>query len=170
MNDRDIIDRLRPFCRAWGGDLIEVTPFQFKRLFNYRLTGEFGENAHSFEEAPAADFHGVVYELKHVYVVPWYATANGLIHEMGHVFASELPPDDCDEMSFLGWEAVLALTVGAYRDWSRLNDSYGLGGVGGLDEWGTASAKGKAQVLRECIEVGACAGIITPDWKPRPLR
>ena len=169
------IAKLRPYCEKWGGKLIEVTPMKFKRLFNWRSTSE--SRRHTFEEAPFVDWHGVVYDLKHLYVVPHHATANGIIHEMGHVFASEIPPENADEAAFLGWEACLALHAGVYREWSSLNDSYGLGdlGLAGSDsiigvEWGETSAARKARALRESIMVGQSRGIITPELEPRSLR
>ena len=163
----DVIAKLRPFCQRWGGDIIEITPLRYNRLFEYTSSAE--GRRHQFDAAPATNWHGVVYDLKQVYVVPKHATANGLIHEMGHVFASELPPDDADEFSWLGWEAAMALKVGLYREWSDNNDSYGIMGYG--DDWGVATAAQKAAALRASLEICFSAGIVEPGTlEPRSRR
>ena len=49
-----------------------------------------------------------------------FSTA-GLVHEMGHVFASKTPPNakDTDEVDFLGWEVTLAASLGIRAAWVR---------------------------------------------------
>lgn len=49
-----------------------------------------------------------------------------LIHEMGHVFADPKPPDDADELEWLGWEVALARWANCYEAWNSWKDGFAL--------------------------------------------
>lgn len=57
-------------------------------------------------------------------------TICGLIHEMGHVFASNEPPHQCKhEYDFLGWEWLLAEAIGIpMSSWRKGNGDYVVNG------------------------------------------
>ena len=173
----DCIPVLRRFCESWGGQIIELTRDQFTGLFRpgwdprcgafYR--GLSDPNV-AYEEAPATSWHGLHYADKLVYVVPDEASPNGLIHEMGHVFATRYLPDYVDELDTLGWEVCLARASGLYRQWSDANADYCLGGNEGYD-WHVASAAYKARVVRTSIIRGIELGSIEPmTLAPRSVR
>lgn len=71
-------------------------------------------------EAPFDIRVGLDYDQKVIYVRE-AALADGpsvlcpIMHEMGHVFASSVAPNDSKETDFLGWEYALAKTLGLAR-------------------------------------------------------
>jgi hypothetical protein len=175
------VTALRRFCEAWGGRLICLSESKFTQVFKMvadedglalpRSRALIPRDNDQFDIAPATKWHGVHYGIKTVFVVPERASANGIIHEMGHVFATLNPPSQADELDFLGWEICLARAGGFYRAWSLGNGTYGLGGVSTLDEWESASAARKAEVARESIARGIAIGSIEPlTLAPRSVR
>lgn len=120
-----VLQRLRRKARRWGGDIEEVELRDFKCLQDEKRAAS----------APFTDWDiGTDYEAKVVYVttccepseVELFAT--GLIHEMGHAFASPDPPDESDEFKFIGWEVALGRRIGL-TDQQFCRQVYGLGDV-----------------------------------------
>lgn len=122
-----------------------------------------------------------------------------LIHEMGHVFADPKPPDDADELEWLGWEIALARWAGCYSAWDKWKDGFSLGGKKDLPRdiaalwqkyedlcgyekripsphdtyasWGDLNAKGKLLLTRDRVQHGVAIGIIDPRTRrPLPVR
>lgn len=165
---------LTPFaqlCESWGGKLVYHTQFLFKRLFR---RPEHDRISEAFTEAPAAPWHGINYQAKTVYVVPEHATINGVIHEMGHVFACCDDPDKSDESDFLAWEVAVAFKLKCYREWSLGNSTHGTGMITGCtyddgkyigDEWGQINARCKAEFIRMCINYGLKVGNLEWRWE-----
>lgn len=51
---------------------------------------------------------------------PPTAVAVQIIHEMGHVFALRVPPEDSDEDRFFGWGYIIARKLHCARRWLGL--------------------------------------------------
>lgn len=113
-----VLRNLTHLARAWGGDILSVTPKEFD-TYCWRK---------DFAEAPfVSGSLGCNYAKKTIVFVPgddinW----SGLTHEMGHCFASRVKPEDANEGDFTGWEYRLARKVGSQKDWLFLNKGYSL--------------------------------------------
>lgn len=156
----NLIKHLRMYCCLWGGDLVVLDKSKFAKLFlcnePYYHRMYVRRDNDQFDTAPAAEWHGVHWSSKRVFVAEDEGHANGIIHEMGHVFAAIDKPDYADEYTFLGFEIRLAASIGQYRQWSRGNYDYGLFS----GRWGCASARHKSAEARNVIEIGIDAGNI----------
>lgn len=107
----------------WGGMLIYATSEEFSNL----------QKNTEFAKAPFTQNQiGFFWESKQIF---WSASMYGklmpswhdLLHEMGHVFASEYPPeyDKCDETAFHGWEYIVARHIRApIQEWLDGNADY----------------------------------------------
>lgn len=50
-----------------------------------------------------------------------------IIHEMGHVFASKVAPDECNEYDFFGWEIAMVKHIGLpLKDWIYEQSNYAV--------------------------------------------
>lgn len=158
------ISRLWELCKAWGGELKFVTEEQHEQLFeaDHAL-------ARGWHDSPFIDYHGVNFEEKRVYVVPKRACVGAIIHEMGHVFATEQEPGPADEYPWLGWEICLARLVGAYRPWSEQNAHYGISDHG-IADWGTATPAQRKMLIRDRVKHGQRIGIIDANEVPLAIR
>lgn len=163
------VKELQRLCRAWGGDLILMPRRAFELLEHYDRSG-----ARMFTPAPASSFHGLNWDAKLVFATHEDVNAGSVIHEMGHVFASDVSERDCDEWSWLGWEIRLAQQVGAYRVWSKQNEAYVMGDYDGLgvdgEEWGTITSGGRRAVARDRIAAGKRFRIINRSGRPIAIR
>lgn len=79
-----------------------------------------------FSDAPFTDGMGVYWRSKIlVYTdqTKWYE----LVHDLGHLLASNDTPDQSTEYDFLGWEMRLTMTLDAtkgLKDWRDGNNAY----------------------------------------------
>lgn len=88
------------------------------------IIGEFSKDL----EAPFNREVGLNYVDKVIYARHINVTPTAVIHEMGHVFASEKEPLDCDEVEFLGWEYALSREVGLVKEFKEgVSKSYNFG-------------------------------------------
>jgi hypothetical protein len=142
----DPISTLRHYCHKFGGDLVKVTKPEFKRL---QEVHPFKGLVHTYLNAPVQDgeYFAHLEKLNVFYLSPFapnlgihwpsrtvvYADDSvrwpHIVHEMGHVFAQEQPPDGIfvDELNFLGWEYRMAQKVGDLKEWLDANDDYQIG-------------------------------------------
>lgn len=156
---------LRAECRRLGGELTVIAKERFAKKFSkdHQLVG--------CSLSPVASGLGCTWTTKHIYVLKGSSpSVNAIIHEMGHVFASLVPPDEkgCKEEDFLGWEIALALKRGYYRLWSLGNYDYGLhgfkvGNVSASGDWGHLNAKTKSSLARELLTFSRDVGMIRDE-------
>lgn len=157
---------LRAECRRLGGELTVISKERFAK--NNR-TDISDRTVYSL--SPVASDLGCTWTTKHIYVLKGSSpSVNAIIHEMGHVFASLVPPDEkgCKEEDFLGWEIALALKRGYYRLWSLGNYDYGLhgfkvGNVSASGDWGHLNAKTKSSLARELLTFSRDVGMIRDE-------
>jgi len=141
------IKRLRKLCQKWGGDLIELSSEAFDQVRNCSRLGrlrsieeppqqdsiKYALSNMDFYEAPFTKGLGVDWKNKIIFYtgeVKW----SYIIHEMGHVFASNKTPDMSEEWDFFGWEIAVARFIKArMREWrtnqADYNVPYGEGGT-----------------------------------------
>jgi len=119
-----VLKKLRRKARKWGGDIQKVTEAEWAAL----TSEDPGIGLLGSIQAPFTNWDlGAHFKSKIVYFglychpqdIEHFAT--GIIHEMGHVFASLVQPYDLpktykgrehDEFDFFGWELTLAKEVG----------------------------------------------------------
>ena len=76
--------------------------------------------------APFTDGLGVVWSDFEIHAMPSTPWAH-LLHEAGHLVASNEPPDSSNEYVFLGWELAVVEHLGlSMRDFHKDNASYGI--------------------------------------------
>jgi hypothetical protein len=105
-----------------------------------------------------------------------FSTA-GLVHEMGHVFASKTPPNNkhTDEVDFLGWEVTLAARLGIRAAWVREMSSYGIhydneDGPDQFAQLGDLTRKERANVLARAVTKAQQLGSLGPNLEIRSIR
>lgn len=134
----------------------------------------------TYTKSPACDGLGCNHAEQTVHLYPYGKgkhppTFNNVIHEMAHVFATELTPDYSDESKFLAWEVAMATKLGLYKLWSQGNDYYGLYGLLAGDrkcdeDWGRTPAAMKAQVIRSLQRVAVENGLVSDRGIPQSIR
>ncbi len=88
------------------------------------IIGEFSRDL----EAPFNRDVGLDYSDKIIYAKHSNVAPTAVIHEMGHVFASDQEPFVCDEVAFLGWEYALSQEVGLVKEFKEeISKSYNFG-------------------------------------------
>lgn len=164
------IERLASLCRRWGGELKLVTVPQFDRLFYTDYVDGGRMHTFGYYEAPASPNHGLNWDAKTIYVVPEYADAGSIIHEMGHVFLEDGSPSfGTDEWSWLGWEIVVARLMRCYRAWDLQNRNYSLGDDW-IGDWGNLAPWEKRILSRERIRAAKKLGFLDRLGRPQSTR
>ena len=158
------IQKLRTLARKWGGDLAEVTPKEWDRLKEERLT----DRTRTFHEAPFTGKDlGVHWPTRRVIYsgeVAWVE----VIHEMGHAFATLQSPDHSDELEFFGWEYALVRFIGASEEaWIEHNRDYGIDDG---EEFGGLDATKRTVFLKAQVTKGQELGIIDGRGRPRTVQ
>lgn len=168
---RKHIDALRKKCQEWGGDLIRVPlptllpgEVEYERIRRWRYKG------HLIEEAPFCKRQplGVIYSQKLICYSgrrpPWYE----VIHEMGHVFASRSRPALSSELSFLGWEYVMAQHLtDDLRKWFQWMEDYN---VKDHKPFGFLTKGAQLRFLNEAVAQGKRYGNISKEGDPLSIR
>ena len=144
---------LARLCRQWGGSLLVLAVDDFERCMKND----------EYSEAPFTSWHGINWSRREILAVDGRLDVGAVIHEMGHVFADIHFPGD--EMSWLGWEIGTALSVGAYREWSRQNSNYSIDGDG--TEWGMQTRSERRALVRDLLSNAFSNGLV--DSNARPL-
>lgn len=121
------LTRLKRLSKRLGGEIKELTSHEFKSLRDKYSVIQYSKNGIGFSEAPFTNkLLGLDYA-NHIVYVGEECSISGIIHEMGHAFACQDPPDISDEFDFFGWEYLLAKKLGIEADWQSNNKDYGLG-------------------------------------------
>lgn len=100
ISEFKIKNRLVNLCKFWGGELI----------LGNNIENHYIIVKHScpFQMGLGINHSKKIISCRHDISI----NTGAIIHEMGHVFASRLSPDDSDEWSFFGWEWAVAKKVG----------------------------------------------------------
>lgn len=176
IEKRDV-EKLRKLCALWGGELRTVptdvfyktvragdttTPWGLKQTFTRR----------AWSEAPFTYEHAVNYRRGIILASDEHASPSAIIHEMGHVFVSLKPPRNSDEVTWFGWEMLLAKKLGFYELWFKDNQHYSLDNpeTNSVDDFGWLEPREQQAAMKQCIALGKKIGCITPRLKPIPLR
>lgn len=174
VHSNPAVCRLWRICKAWRGELKFVNHERYEELFASELSTPSGmdsQRALGYLDSPSARWHGLVWERKHIYVVPEHANPGTIIHEMGHVFADYgANPEDSDEWEWLGWEICMARWARCFKVWSEQNSTYGLGDEYDSEDWGYISAKVRKSVIADRIAHGKAKGIIDKNNRPLSVR
>lgn len=157
------LQRLRKLAKRWGGNILRVTAQQYVDYDDRFSFAPFSSN-----------MLGVIWDEKLVCYsgrVSWIE----VVHEMGHVFASKLPPNTkgIDEGDFFGWEYRIVETIGAsVGEWMVSNRDYGVGDFDGgrYDEFGGLSTRRQWDFINMCIEKGIKAGNLDAEERPLSVR
>lgn len=138
---------LRKLARSWGGDIIELSGEKYREM--YMTDPDLSAAPFSSRQL------GINWKEKIVYYagnVDWAE----VIHEMGHIFACDSPPDDVDEEGFFGWEfRLLKLIRGDMNVWLKSNGNYRLTALNGeIMELGNLNDLDRLTVLERLVERG----------------
>ena len=115
------LEGVRRLCEQWGGKLVCVSEEEFDSHKDNAL----------FCEAPFthADLGVLWMEKTILYTERVPACPYEVIHEMGHVFACDFPPDDAEEFNFFGWEYTTMQHLGlSHEGWVKANRHYMVSG------------------------------------------
>lgn len=122
-----MIEKLIKLCRGWGGDVIKVSPHLFSLYLN--------DNKFYPRPSPDNEFSiGVFWEDKKIITTTYDIPYSVLIHEMGHVFACDVVPDDADDASFSMWECLVSKEIGLWNLNVFKNNKIGFHGMAGMVE------------------------------------
>ena len=133
-------------------------------------------NNKKLEIAPFNEGFGINYEEK--IVCYWGSSLDdytyficGLIHEMGHVFASLDGPKDSDEYSFFGWEFLLSQEIGlSLEEFIYGNRDYNVETKSGCHKlMYELSTKDAIEAINSCINLSYAKNLIIND-KPIAIR
>lgn len=106
---------------------------------------------------------------RHEYDAGDRETLGSSMHELGHLLASTVRPNDVgDEHSFVGWEWRVALRLGIQRQWAFSMRFYGTDVTD--SDYGSLEKGERAEYLRRGMAWGRAAGNISPSGRPLMLR
>jgi hypothetical protein len=151
------VKRCKVIARHLGGDIKVIDHLKF--------------DSKLLTPCPFSNNLGVNWEKKIVYVsmVAAGSDIHGIIHEMGHVFASRKPPANSKEYDFFGWEYVVAISIGALFEWDKGSYNYYIDDSC-LYTWGKLSVDKKDALIRERLEYAAKNKIVSKSFKPLSIR
>lgn len=144
--------RLKKCAVRWGGDLEDVSLEKWD---------ERVKSAGDFWQAPFTNKKlGVAWNDKRI----CYASSDNVewphvVHEMGHVFACPITPDNSREVDFFGWEYALARHVrGLVAEWNFCNGNYQ---IDDSYSWAEITAKKRAETLKERLAYARENGLVS---------
>jgi len=159
----DVVVLCRKFAKQLGGDIVVVD----------KLTARFSE-ANVFPCPFAYSTMAVDWHEKTVIVAQDLKADNiyGLIHEMGHVFASNKTPNWAKEFDFFGWEYAVATKLGLLFQWSHGTKDYSIAVTATKcsKEWGELDAVEQDRTIRERLAHAVKTKLITKQLQPRSIR
>lgn len=114
-------------ARRWGGDVVVLDGDAYRDRLAYHLG--------VLHKAPFIQGHCIDWEARTVYVRKSNLRLHAIIHEMGHLFATNVHPHHrrCDELTWLGWEYTIARNLRIVTAWRKANVDYGMGYL--ADSW-----------------------------------
>ncbi len=188
----DHIKALSRVCRRFGGQLAVISQHAFDSLFDEPAHRHASPRSatraeatrmrcaadHTYGEglnkSPSTFGHGLLWRQKIIYTVHGRGNVNGIIHEMGHVFASPHHPGcacyECHEWNWLGWEIILARQIGVMPLWSYHNADYNVVDVGNIELWGRLTPTRRRVVVADRITHAQKAGFLGANNALKSLR
>lgn len=175
LKEEIFVRRLKKIAQGWGGDVVAVDKTHF--LSELPLIG-------GWSKAPFEEGIGIMWEEKTVYYCKELVqrVVTSVIHEMGHVFASEVMPDEADEMNFFGWEYALSKQIKLHRlAWMNWNRDYNVTEVYSIGDILKGPNRVRrypvdreefprlAPILKECLRIGHEKGLLI-DNIPQAIR
>ena len=153
------IKKLKGLCKRFGGELLKVTQRQYQKL---RKDAVPVDGYKTFFDAPfTGNDLGIHWPSKTIVYsgkVFWWE----VVHEMGHTFAQQVNPNDCeDESDFIGWEYLLVKQVGDLRPWLEANERFSIGD----QDLGELTRDEQIDYLENAVLRGQELGIIDKDRK-----
>lgn len=129
-------------------------------------------------DCPFSNYLGVNWNKKIIYIskIARISDISGMIHEMGHVFASDKPPNSSEEFVFFGWEYAAAKSVGLLKLWSKGTKDYvipqeALSRIAPRGTtWGDLNSIVKSIVIKERLEFAVKNKMVSKDFKPLTIR
>jgi len=153
------IKKLEEMCEKFGGKLLKVTRRQYDKLKEDAIPVDGYKTF--FDATFSVNDLGIHWPSRTIVYageVHWWE----VVHEMGHTFAQESNPNDCeDEENFIGWEYLLVQMVGDLQPWLDANEHYSTGDF----ELGELEHNEKIAYLEKSILRGQELGIIDKDRK-----
>lgn len=138
---------LQRLAEGWGGAVVEV---------------HFDDPVwDSVDVAPFSAWLGVDHGHKTVYLTQ-DAEPGEVIHEMGHVFASDRTPNFSEEYDFFGWEFVVAQKAGLVEEWIQSAGNYSVGGTQ-FAEFSELSIDEQSDLLEERVGHARLLGLIVGE-------
>lgn len=110
--------KLRHFACQNGGHIV-ITDYAF-------VCGMFKKDGWSTSIKDGIGLHKLA---RVILVAKGHEDLNGIIHEMGHLFAEAGDPEYHHEWEWIGWEIALARWAGCWDEWNSGNTDYGVGEV-----------------------------------------
>jgi hypothetical protein len=138
---------LQSLARSWGGDVLVVH-------FNDPVWD-------LLDHAPFSAWLGVDHRLKLVYLTK-EANLGEVIHEMGHVFATDRSPNFSEEYDFFGWEFVVAQKVNLVDEWIQSAGNYSVGGTD-FAEFEELTVDEQSDLLEERVAHARQLGLIVGE-------
>jgi hypothetical protein len=147
-----------------GGVLKEISKEEFRAI---ESVNGF-EMVNRFARAPfTSELLGVNFHTKEV-IFAGQVGESPIIHEMGHVFATDQEPRYGTEWDFFGWEFILARFIGLpVKTWLQGNANYAVTDEGSI----LSSLKDKeiCRMLHERVRFARKAGTVK-KFKPLAVR
>ena len=156
--DNIIINRLASLANDLGGQLVLVDDDKFKKC----------KYINTFSIAPFVGYNLAVDYCNKIVYYEKNSNWGHIIHEMAHVFASNLPPDQSDEITFIGWEFATAKYINAPIDmwYEQLSDYLTDSDV----TFSSLSEEEKANFLADRMSFCMKENMIQDNGKPLSIR
>jgi len=154
-------------CRRWGGRM---------RLFHTSTAFyDYIDENDGASEAPFAGAAGIGFNWEKKEILAFDCAVvgriGGLIHEMGHIFASPSDPDGRhppQEFDFFGWEISVAKMLGVFDAWSASNGNYVITESG--TTWAQCGAVERKCIVEERTDVARRIGLLDRWMRPVAIR
>lgn len=166
--------KLVKLAKRLGGQVLPIPAERWKGGLYSQFPTDLGSRG--WLTAPFCKSIGVYWSEKLiVHQLAGFSNA-GLIHEMGHTFASKHPPNSkhVEEVDFLGWELELAKSLGVRPAWLREMASYGVNidddGINSFCTISELSRKGRDKVFAEARATAIKLGSLGPKGEIRTVR
>lgn len=147
---------------VFGGTLKLISPKEYTANYADKST------CSDFYHCPLSSYLGIDWIKVQLVGVRSNLNVGAVIHEMGHLFASNTNPSDTDtEFDFFGWEIALARELRCYSLWSTDSANYIIDdGV----YWGRASIAVQREVAAEQLTKAKQRGLVNARGRATSLR
>jgi hypothetical protein len=141
--------RLQDLARSWGGGIVEL--LEDDKLWE----------ADHINASPFSFKLGLDHAHKTIYILEG-AELGGIIHEMGHVFASAAEPSRSVEYEFFGWEFVVAAKIGIVEEWIESVGDYTVGGDhnAGIVDFKDMTIDEQSDLIEERVQHARTLGLV----------